>query len=45
MFKAHDNRLSMTLVEFGILVLGAVTVVAAVTGIIAGSVFVISKLF
>lgn len=45
MFKAHDKRLSMMLVEFGVIVLGAVTVLAAVTGIIVGVAFGLSKLF
>lgn len=45
MFKAHDKRLSMMLVEFSMIAMGAVTVLAAVTGIIAGVAFALSKLF
>lgn len=44
MFKAHDNRLSMMLVEFGVIVLGAVTLLAGIAGIITGIVFGISQL-
>ena len=44
MFKAHDKRLSMMLVEFGVIVLGAVTLLAGIAGIITGIAFGISKL-
>ena len=44
MFKAHDNRLSMMLVEFGVIVLGAVTVVSVVAGIVAAVVYSVSRL-
>lgn len=44
MFKAHDNRLSMMLVEFGVIVLGAVTVVSIVAGVIATVVHGVSRL-
>ena len=44
MFKAHDNRLSMMLVEFGVIVLGAVTVVSVVAGIVAAVVYGVSRL-
>lgn len=44
MFKAHDNRLSMMLVEFGVIVLGAVTVVSIVAGVIATVVYSVSRL-
>ena len=44
MFKAHDNRLSMMLVEFGVIVLRAVTVVSIVAGVIATVVYGVSRL-